>query len=173
MGRSPGLSLLYISTLALRVMFVVRSSGLSFLCESVILDSSEPTLSFERVSLKKGPTASIKRSLKPVIFLLEISSSFSLVRVWLHSNITSPVSGSTISFEATLSIISSASTGIFSMPALNIFFIASRVIFLSFFTMTSPVAGSFISRLGLCPARYSGATRLNICLPSRMISSLG
>ena len=167
------MSLLYISILAFSVMLEIGSSGFSFLNSFMVLLSPFSILSLRRVSLKKLPIASMRMSLKEDISLLDISSSFSRERIWLHSSTTSPVFGSTTSVEAILPTMSSTSTGIYLTPAATSFFRTSLVNFLSFFTMTSPVLGSFMSRLTFWPTRKSGSTLFNIFLFSRSISSLG
>ncbi len=105
--------------------------------------------------------------------LLAISSSFSRESASLHSRMTSPVFGSTMSLEAMRPTISSTSTGMYFILAAIIFLRTRRVNLRSFFTITSPVSGSFISLLAFCPIRKSGSTLFNIFLFSRTISSVG
>src|SRR4030067_2170014 len=81
-GRSPGLSLLYISILAFSVMLEIGSSGFSFLNSFMVLLSPFSILSLRRVSLKKLPIASMSMSLKDDISLLVILSGLSADGCW-------------------------------------------------------------------------------------------
>ena len=95
----------------------------------------------------------MKRILKLSIFASRRRSSRAAVSSSLTSTSTSPVSGSTMSWAATLRSSSSGSTGMRSSLASFILRMAARVNLVFFLTRTS--APSFTSRVARWPARSS------------------
>ena len=93
----------------------------------------------------------MKRTLNDLSFALAMSSSFESVTTSLHETITSPVSGSMMSFAATRPTTSVRSMLIRSTFASRSFFTATLVNLVPFFTrMSLPTLMSAELR---CPAR--------------------